>query len=149
MRRKSSVRYGRSRQRGGSVVELAFVLPWYFFLFVGVFDWGYYSHALVSTQAAARTAVLYTSQNSTTANDQATACTYALDELKISANLASTTSCNSDPLIVSASKVTSGPDGNSAASVTVSYHTLSLIPIPSFLAQQVWIVQTVEMRLRG
>jgi Flp pilus assembly protein TadG len=97
----------------------------------------------------ARSAALYTSQNSSTATDQPTACTYALDELKISANLVGTSGCNSDPLIVSASKVSSGPDGNAAASVTVSYHTLSLIPIPSFLSQQFLIVQTVEMRLRG
>jgi len=50
---------------------MALLLPWYFFLFVGTFDWGFYAHALISTEAAARTAVLYTSQSSATASDQA------------------------------------------------------------------------------
>lgn len=140
---------GARRRRGSAVIEMALVVPWYIFLFVGALDWGYYSHALISTQAAARTAALYTSQNSSTAADQATACTYALNELKIASNIPSSSTCNADPLIVTATKVTSGPDGNPATSVTVKYHTLSLIPIPNQLAKQFWIVQTVEMRLRG
>src|ERR1700683_705240 len=64
----------RRRQRGGSALEMALLLPWYFFLFVGTFDWGFYAHALISTEAAARTAVLYTSQSVATASDQADAC---------------------------------------------------------------------------
>ena len=131
------------------MIEMALIMPWYIFLFVGALDWGYYAHALVSTQAAARTAALYTSQNSSTATDQATACTYALNELKIASNIPASSTCNADPIIVTATKITSGPDGNPAASVTVKYHTLSLIPIPGQLSQQFWIVQTVEMRLRG
>jgi hypothetical protein len=45
--------------------------------------------------------------------------------------------------------VTSGADGQAAASVTVSYHTVSLIPIPLLLDKQFWIVQTVQMKLRS
>ena len=37
------------RRRGGSVLEMAMLMPWYVFLFVGAFDWGYYAHALIST----------------------------------------------------------------------------------------------------
>ena len=125
------------------------MMPWYIFLFVGVLDWGYYSHALVSTQAAARAAAMYTSQSASTATDQTTACTYALNELKIASNIPQTSSCNADPLIVTATRVNSGADGNPAASVTVKYHTLGLIPIPGQLAKQFWIVQTVQMRLRS
>ena len=138
--------------RGGCVVEMALIMPWYFFLFAGTFDWGYYAHALVSAQAAARTAAMYTSQSSTTAVDQSTACTYALNEMKIAANVNSSLTCTSSPLIVSTSLVTasSSPDGSAkAASVTVKYLTLPLIPIPKLLAQQFWIVQTVEMRLQS
>src|ERR1700738_3958024 len=96
----------RPGRRGGSVMELALLMPWYVFLFVGVFDWGFYSHALISTGAAVRAAALYTSKDSTTAADQATACIYALNELKVSANISATSACNADPIVVTAAAVT-------------------------------------------
>ncbi len=81
----------RNRRRGGSALEMALLLPWYAFLFVGAFDWGFYSHALISTQAAARSAALYTSTSSSTAADQTTACIYARSEMKVASNVSSTT----------------------------------------------------------
>ena len=51
----------RKNRRGGSALELAFFLPWYIFLFIGAFDWGFYAHALISAENAVRVAVLYTS----------------------------------------------------------------------------------------
>jgi Flp pilus assembly protein TadG len=139
----------RSRRSGGSLLEITLLFPWFFFLFVGAFDWGYYAHALISTQAAVRAAVLYTSQNATTATDQATACIYALNELKIAQNVPNSGSCNAAPIIVTAGLVNSGADGQPAASVTVKYQTLALIPIPGLLGNQFWITQTVQMRLRS
>jgi len=138
----------RKRCKGGSALEMALLLPWYAFLFVGVFDWGFYSHALISTQAAARSAALYTSTSSTTAADQATACIYARNELKVSNNVSATTACTSTPLIVTASAVT-GADGQPASQVTVTYQTLSLIPIPGLLEKQFWISYTAQFRLRS
>lgn len=143
------LRKQRSSRRGGSLLELTMLMPWYAFLFVGAFDLGYYQHALVSTEAAARAAVMYTSQNSTTATNQATACIYALNELKITQNVPSSSSCNAAPLIVTASLVNSGADGLPAASVTVKYQTLGLIPIPGLLSNQFWFSQTLQMRLRN
>jgi Flp pilus assembly protein TadG len=138
----------RNRRRGGCALEMALLLPWYAFLFVGAFDWGFYSHALISTQAAARSAALYTSTSSTTAADQTTACIYARSELRVSSNVSSTTTCTSAPLVVSASSVT-GADGQPASQVTVSYQTLRLIPIPGLLNNQFWISYTVQFRLRS
>src|SRR5580704_5305916 len=94
----------RKRQRGGSALEMALLLPWYFFLFVGTFDWGFYAHALISTEAAARTAVLYTSQSSATASDQADACILANEEMRIVPNISNTdaTTCTTSPLVVTA-----------------------------------------------
>lgn len=138
----------RNRSRGSSVIEMAFLMPWYAFLFVGAYDCGFYAHALISTQAATRAAALYTSKNTSTANDQATACIYALNELKVTANVPATSSCNADPIVVTASQVV-GPDGQLAASVTVRYRTLNMIPIPGLLDKQFWIVQTTQMRLRN
>jgi Flp pilus assembly protein TadG len=132
---------------------MAMLMPWFLFLFVGAFDWGYYAHALISTESAARVAALYTSQNSSTttsstANDTA-ACNAALGELSIAPNVAGLTSCTSLPVIVSYSSVATGADGNPASQVTVQYQTLKLIPIPGLLNNQFTIQRTVQMRLRG
>ena len=141
-----------SRLRGGSALEMALLMPWYIFLFVGAYDWGFYAHALISTEAAARAAALWTSQNSTTASNQTMACTYAANELKISSNIPTSTNCQDGSgvvLIVSANLVNSGADGQPATSVTVKYQTIGLIPIPLVLNKQFWIQRTVQMRLRA
>ena len=50
-----------TKRTGSSVVEFAFLVPWFVFLFVGVLDMGYYNYALITAQSAAlaneRTAV--------------------------------------------------------------------------------------------
>lgn len=150
--------YIRSRS-GHSVVELALFLPWVLFLFIGAFDWGFYSWALVSTQDAARVAAMYTSSNLGTAADSAGACNYARAELAYAPNIAanplinSTTppsggsACSSLPLTVVASSVT-GPDGSPASQVSVTYQTPTLVPIPGILPGQITITRVVEMRLR-
>ena len=128
---------GRSRagRRGGAVLEFAFFVPWYIFLFIGVFDWGFIARALISTQNAARVAVLYNSQmNSPT--DASSACTYALNEFRSTINIPSDlTTCDSAPLIVTATQVT-GPDGAAAAQVAIEYQTQDLIPLPAILGSQ-------------
>jgi Flp pilus assembly protein TadG len=140
----------RKRQRGGSALEMALLLPWYFFLFVGTFDWGFYAHALISTEAAARTAVLYTSQSAATASDQADACIMANEEMRIVPNISNSdaTTCNASPLVVTAA-ATNGPDNAAASQVTVTYTTLSLIPIPFVLTNQATFYRVVVMRLRS
>src|SRR5580658_9334358 len=94
----------RKSQRGGSALEMALMLPWYLFLFVGTYDWGFYAHALISTEAAARVAVLYTSQSASTAANQATACILANEEMRIVPNISGTgtPTCSASPLIVTA-----------------------------------------------
>jgi hypothetical protein len=128
---------------------MALFLPWFVFLFVGAFDWGFYAHALISTQSAARVAVLYTSQSTSTASDSTSACKYALEELRIAANVGSTvTTCGASPVIVTATQVT-GPDGNQASQVSVQYTTPSLIPIPGLLTNQATFYRVVQMTIRG
>ena len=140
--------FRRTARRGGSAVEFALVAPWYIFLFVGVFDWGYYSHALISTENAARVAVLYTSSDSSHAADSTGACQYALRELKAEVNLAGAIVCpaTSLPAIVTATEVT-GPDGQPASQVAVTYQTQQLIPIPGLLPGRATIRRVVQMRL--
>src|SRR5579883_982977 len=140
----------RTKCRGGSALEMAMLLPWYLFLFIGAFDWGYYAHALISTESAARVAALYASGSSTTAADSTNICNYALQELKISPNISTTTTtCAALPVIVSTSGVVSGADGQNAVNVSVTYQTVGVIPIPGLLANKATFYRTVQMRLRS
>ncbi len=133
---------------------MALMLPWLAFLFVGAFDWGYYAHALISTEDAARVAGTYAATSSTTATDTTNVCLFALEELRIVPNIGSTTTCNGSPVSVTASLLDStttpaSADGQSAAQVTVAYTTLQLIPIPGLLQGQATFNRTVQMRLRN
>ena len=148
-----------SRRSGHSIIELTLLLPWVLFLFVGAFDWGFYSWALISTENAARVAAMYTSTNLGTAADSAGACTYALAELAYAPNVAAnpavnsatptagTSGCSTSPVTVVASSVT-GPDGSPASQVSVTYQTPALVPIPGLVPGQISITRVVQMRLR-
>jgi Flp pilus assembly protein TadG len=140
----------RKSQRGGSALEMALMLPWYMFLFVGTFDWGYYAHSLISTESAARVAALYTSASSSTAANQSVACILANEELRVATNISSTgtPTCAASPLIVTASSVT-GPDNLAASQVAVTYTTVSLIPIPLLLEKSATFYRVITMRLRS
>ena len=137
-------------------MEMALMLPWYLFLFVGTFDWGYYAHALISTESAARVAALYTSQSSSTASDQADACVLANEEMRIVPNIGNTgtPTCSASPLVLTAVQAGSGQstasaDNNPASQVTVTYTTVGLIPIPLLLPKQATFYRVVQMRLRS
>jgi Flp pilus assembly protein TadG len=130
-------------------VETAFALPWLFFLFVGAYDWGFFSYALLATQNGARLAALYTSSASTSAGDSSGACSYALPEFYYLPNMGSqVTNCSSSPLTVVATSVSSGPDKQPASSVTVTYTLTGMVPIPGLLRSSNTISSTVEMRVK-
>ena len=135
-----------SGQRGNAVIEVALMTPGIFFLFAGILDVGFYNYALIATQNAARTAVEYTSRSATTAADSTGACTFALDHLNGMSNVRSLTTCNASPLVVTANAVTDA-DGYAAASVSVTYTTSNLVPIPG-VKGQVSMTRTVQMMLR-
>lgn len=140
--------HGRRRRGGHAVIEVSLLAPWIFFLFAGVLDLGFYAYALISAENAARVAVEYTSANSATAVDNAGACTYALGEMNSMSNIRGLSSCGSLPLQVSATLVASGADGAPAASVSVTYQTALMIPIPGLLGQFT-VTRTAQMKLRG
>jgi Flp pilus assembly protein TadG len=140
---------GPNRRAGNAVIEFSLIAPWFLFLFAGAFDWGFYAYALISVQNATRVAAQYTSTNSNTATDSATACSYVLSDLQGEPNIGtSVTSCAASPLIVSATSVT-GPDSAPAAQVQVTYRTIQLVPIPGLLLGQFTLVRTVVMRIKG
>jgi len=143
------VKVRRRGIRGHSVIEAALALPWIIFLFVGVLYAGFYAYSLIATQSAARVAALYTSASTSTAADTAGACSYALEELRRTANIgAAVSDCTALPLIVNATS-TVGPDGAAASRVSVTYQTPGMIPIPGLLTRQLTVTRIVQMRVRS
>src|SRR5579871_1284857 len=148
---------GKNRKNGGnSIIEFSLLLPWFIFLFTGVFDFGFYAYALIAVENAARVAVLHSAATSATAGDQAGACTLAVQELTGLPNVGASYSggCGSSPITVTSNYCdsstpcagTSGSvDGEPAAYVTVTYQMPPLfrIPIPGVAT----ITRTAEMRL--
>jgi hypothetical protein len=134
---------------------MALMLPWLAFLFVGAFDWGYYAHALISTENAARIAGTFASTSSTSATDSTNVCLFALEELRIVPNIGTANTCNGSPVTVTAALIgpgqtnTASADGQLAALVSVSYTTLQLIPIPGLLEGKATFYRSVQMRLRS
>ena len=136
--------------RGSAVLELSFLAPWIFFLFVGAFDMGFYSYSLIAVENAARVAAEYTSQNSTTAGDSSGACGKVLPELAMLPNVPSNlTTCNASPVVVTATYLAAGgPDLKSVTSVKVKYTGLSLVPIPGLLMGRLSFERDVTMRVK-
>ena len=128
------------------MVEVVLLAPWIYFLFMGTLDMGFFTHAMISTQNAARAAAAYTSRSSSLAGDDAAACRYALAELKAMSNVRGLSNCAASPLTVTATAVT-GVDGSPATSVSVSYVTDKLIPIPG-LARQFTFTRIVDMPVK-
>jgi Flp pilus assembly protein TadG len=141
--------WGRRRESGHAVVEVALLAPWIFLLFIGVFDFGFYAYAAIATENAARVAALQTSSGTAVADDATLACTYVLEELRHMPNIKnSVTNCNSSPLVVTAQLIDPGVDGAPASRVTVTYQTIPLFPIPGMMMGQFNLTRIVEMRVK-
>jgi len=145
-------------RRGTALIEFCFILPWYVFLFVGAFDYGFYSYSLISTTTAARVAAFYCANSSSTcATGDATMCSYAIGQLKNLPNMGTAvTTCAADPLTVTPSYHTAAsnscPDGNTGkgcVTVTAGYATPQLIPIPGLLPSQLTITKATTLALRN
>jgi Flp pilus assembly protein TadG len=135
------------------VIEVALMAPWVFLLFMGVMDAGFFLHALINVENAARVAVRHTSSDvSLVADPGGVACQFVLAELGSLPLPGATrpTSCSALPVIVSASAVPS-LDGEAApvqgAQVSVTVQTLPLVPIPG-LVGQLTITRVATARVR-
>ena len=150
----------KPRRRGHAVVETALMVPWIFFLFVGVFDFGFYGYAAIATANAARVAALMASSSNMTTGDQATACAYAKEEMSRMPNAYTfmAGSCTTGNLIVQTGLCPGGgaglcsmacPAGDATCVVSrVRYQTPQLVPIPGILTGQLQITRTAVMRVR-
>ena len=138
----------RLGERGASVIEVAFLAPWIFFLFVAVLDYGFYMYAAITVENAARVAALRCSLNSASATT-ALARTYVCKELQSLPNVG--TSCPTSVVTVNSALVSTVANDNaapavSAVQVSVTYTTILMIPLP-FLTGQWTFTRTVESRL--
>jgi Flp pilus assembly protein TadG len=151
----------RNRRSGNAIIETAFLAPWIFFLFVGVFDMGFYCYAAICTQNAARAVVLSQVQ-STVGVAPPSPCTVALNELNMLPNVSAATTCTGTPVNVPPVVTLDGsscPDSSIGSAVTlfasspfcmqasVTYQTIPLIPIPGLLTGQLTLTRTAEMRI--
>jgi len=144
----------RRNQRGNAVIEVALMAPWIFFLFVGVFDIGFYCYAAICTQNAARVVALSYAQSSTI-----TSCTAALGELNTLPNVSGGT-CNALPVQVTVTTLNGSacPDSATTSGLlyagtpfcvqsAVTYQTIPLFPIPGVLTGRMTLTRTAEMRI--
>ena len=143
----------RRRRHGGSALELCFFLPWFIFLFVGAYDWGFYAHGLVSTANAAKALGHYASKAPGTWN-ATTGCQLAIGELKIAANINNSLDCTTSPLIVTETDLdgttgTPTPDGQPAAYVIVQYQSVPVIPVPGLMPGQPTFRSAVMMKFQS
>jgi hypothetical protein len=148
LRKTTRVRSKQNRVRGHAVFEAALLLPCLVFLFIGVFDMGFYLYAMIGVENAARVAVEYTAASSYTASDSSTACTLVLTELSSVTNLSGVSNCNALPLKVNAAAV-NAVDGTQASQVSVQYQSNMMIPIPGLLMGRLTLTRTAQMRLRS
>jgi len=133
------------KTRGAAMMELAFLSPWIIFLFVGLFDWGFYAYSLITLENATRSAASWNANHNQPTN-VTDACTIATSEMQSLVNMGGVTTCTGSPVSVSAAQVV-GPDNDPAAMVAITYTTPRLIPIPGILRNQYTITRTVTMKL--
>jgi Flp pilus assembly protein TadG len=134
------------RRRGGNnIIEFALIAPWYVFLFIGTFDMGLYSYAMISVQNAARVAAMHCAASVAAVSD-GKACTLAIDQLQDMPTVP--TVCTGNPLTVTATAI-AGPEGvaNSAAKVTVSYVMPALAGVPGLMPGQYTVTRSVTMKI--
>lgn len=139
---------GAGGRSGNSALEFALFAPWYIFLFLGTFDFGFYSYSLIAVQNAARIGAFYASSSSLASADTTTVCRYALGQLKSLPNVGSSMALCTSPVTVTSGTIT-GPDGSTATRVTVTYRTPDLFAIPNLFPGTINISRTVVMRTRS
>jgi Flp pilus assembly protein TadG len=135
---------------GNAIVETALMMPWIFFLFLLIVDFGFYGYAAIVTQNAARVAALATARYDSVAGNQTYACLYAKPEMRFLPNYTqfSSGTCSALPLTITATRVTAADDATKFASrVSVTYQTVPMIPIPGLMTGQLTITRTAEVRI--
>ncbi|HSP67446.1 MAG TPA: TadE family protein [Bryobacteraceae bacterium] len=161
----------RKQEKGSALVEMAFMMPWIAFLFVGVFDFGFYTTAAIATQNAARAAAIQLANGSTSDT-----CKTIRDELRLMPNMNGVTTCVSLPSAITnalpvafcattlndtvnttcsstytkcADCAGSAATGTNATAIqaVVTYQTVPLVPIPGILMGRMQLTRIAEARV--
>lgn len=162
----------KRREGGNSIVEVALLAPWIFFLFVGIFDFGFYAYAAICTQNAARAVALAAAQ---TATATVSTCDAAMGEMKMLPNVGYAPLASKCAVVTGAPSVTQATPVNvcvgtltktnvtvcgvsaacadctldtaaTSAFATVTYQTIPFVPIPGMLTGQLTISRGAEVR---
>lgn len=132
------------------MMELALLSPWIIFMFIGLFDWGFYAYSLITLETAARSAAVWNSNHGNAA-DVTMARTIVCKEMQTLVNVSSislNSNCGqSAPIIVNSESISPGTDGGTDAKITVTYTTPVLIPIPGLLSRQFTITRVIKMKV--
>lgn len=102
-----------------------------------------------------RAAGLYYVSSRQTASDVTKSCYYAYEILRAQANIRNRgAACANSrsavdqtmPVALTTSSVASGPDGQPSTTVTLTYQTIPMIPIPFLLTRQLTITRSVQYK---
>ena len=153
-KRSQPKRSCKRSQAGNAIVEVALLVPWIFFLFVGILDVGFYTYALMAVDNAARTAALQTSLSAGTAGDDAVACFAATREMQSLPNVYGKFTCaasaggvtQTTPIFAQAT-LNTARSGDFSTIVTITYAAVPLVPIPGVLTGQMTMTRTAEVRV--
>ena len=162
------MRNRRQRQNGNAVVEMAFLMPWIAFLFVGVLDSGFYTYAAIATQNAARAVAI---QSGNSGGTISALCQSAKNEMGFLPNVPGT-SCAASQAAVSNTTpiwVCTGILTNTSGSVcglpaatcadcslnagarsvlaVLTYQSIPLVPIPGILPLKLQLTRLAEARI--
>jgi len=165
------VRNRRKREKGSALVEAALLMPWVWFLFVGILDSGFYTYSAMATQNAVR-AVAIQAGNLGGVMTSAQMCTSARNEMGFLGNVVLMSNCaasqaavsNAAPIWVCAGILTNvsgsacglpaatcadcGLDaGARSVQAVLTYQSIPLVPIPGILPEQLQLTRIAEARI--
>jgi len=167
MRLNSLIR--RNGRRGNSIVEVTLMLPFIIFLFIAIFNFGFYAYALISVENAARAAAMRTSGSSGLAASGRIACDVVIGELRSLPGIGAGATCTCDAgtctvgsqltVFAQALPAASAPDWDpawdpaappaasaEAARVAVTYQTIKMFPLPWMMGKMTF-TRVVRMRI--
>jgi Flp pilus assembly protein TadG len=154
--RKEEQKKSKRRERGQAMVEVTLLCPWIFFLFMGIYDFGFFAYSAICTQNAARAAALAAAQ---TATAVVTPCNAALGELRMLINVGSSPSltCNALPVVVTVTTLTNATSpacadcalnaNATSKQASVQYQTVPMFLIPGVMNGQMTLTRIAEIRV--
>jgi Flp pilus assembly protein TadG len=160
-----------TRERGQAALEVTLMMPWIFFLFVGVLDFGFYAYQSICVENAARIAAVQIASNFVGLSSAG--CSIAVPEMNRLTNVANVTGACTDgsttvstgaPIAVNVLKLdkTTSPKcadcdcslvpaatcaAASSVQVAVTYQSTQMVSIPGILTNQLTIRRLAEMRI--